>query len=198
MTQAEGANSKDIAKLLKLDQSAAWRRLSAACSDGHIINLEQRERAPGKYRVAGQKPEPVTLLPEVSELAEQSSQSATPKTAHTCIRDEIVEISLGDNVCVGECKPDANGPAYDKSLNGNENPQPYARMHVFSGSTETEDHTAEDYPPVCQHCGLTSTPSLPVLTCSVDGERVFLHRGCQAEWMGDDLAIPEFMRRTEP
>src|SRR5262249_17043172 len=46
MTQAEGASAKDIGALLKLDRSAAWRRLLAACDDGYICNLEQRRGMP--------------------------------------------------------------------------------------------------------------------------------------------------------
>jgi hypothetical protein len=40
MADNEGARPKDIAKLLKLDRSAAYRRLSAACDEGYTVNLE--------------------------------------------------------------------------------------------------------------------------------------------------------------
>jgi hypothetical protein len=71
MTEAEGANAKDIAKLLKLDRSATWRRLTAACDDGYVVNLEQRRGMPGKYRGTGQKVEPVVILPAAPKLAER-------------------------------------------------------------------------------------------------------------------------------
>ena len=108
MTEAEGANSKTIAKLLKLDQSATWRRLWGACADGHIVNLEQRYRMPGKYRVAGQKPETSTILPGTAELIGRFT-TPPPETVHTCIRDAIADISLEDNVCKDVCTPAAYG-----------------------------------------------------------------------------------------
>ncbi|MFZ0147962.1 MAG: hypothetical protein WAM72_06380 [Xanthobacteraceae bacterium] len=100
---AEGATAKDIAKLLKLDRSAAWRRLSAACDDGYIVNLEQRKGMPGKYRVADQKIEPVAILPTVSELAEQFFPDTPLKPAQPCNRDEITEISQADTGCKRPC-----------------------------------------------------------------------------------------------
>jgi hypothetical protein len=78
MTEAEGANAKDIGALLKLDRSSARRRLLAACDDGYIVNLEQRRGMPGKYRATGQKVEPVVILPAAAELNAQClSPSAT-------------------------------------------------------------------------------------------------------------------------
>ena len=47
----DGASSDKIAKLLKLDQSAAWRRLNKAAFKGFVVNLETRHRQPGRYRL---------------------------------------------------------------------------------------------------------------------------------------------------
>ena len=46
MSSDEGASSDKIAKHLKLDQSAAWRRLRVASNQGFIVNLETRPRQP--------------------------------------------------------------------------------------------------------------------------------------------------------
>jgi hypothetical protein len=77
MTEAEGANAKDIAKLLKIDSSAAWRRLTKACSDGFVVNVEQRRRMPGKYRASGQRVEPVEILPATTALADAYNTRAS-------------------------------------------------------------------------------------------------------------------------
>lgn len=193
MAETAGANAKQIAKLLKLDRSAAWRRLTAACDEGYVVNLEQRERLPGKYRVTGQKVEPVKILPTAEELNEKYSPPTPPETVHSCNRDEIDEVFLGDNECTDECKPSAecaepsarvqpsaNGLALDKSLNGNEKSPPVARVHGFQGGLTGETRFA----PVCEHCGGPATPSSPVQLCAAAGEEFLLHRDCQAEWLG--------------
>jgi hypothetical protein len=51
MGESEGASVRTVARILKLDRSAAWRRLSAAANEGFVINLETRERMPSKYRL---------------------------------------------------------------------------------------------------------------------------------------------------
>jgi hypothetical protein len=55
MIESEGASAQDIARGLKLDKSAAWRRLSAARGEGFVLNLEQRKGMPGKYRSTGRR-----------------------------------------------------------------------------------------------------------------------------------------------
>lgn len=69
LDETEGASAQDIAAALKLDKSAAWRRLSAARTEGFIVNLEQRRGMPGKYRATAQKLEPIVILPTMTELA---------------------------------------------------------------------------------------------------------------------------------
>jgi hypothetical protein len=51
MAETEGASAQDVAVKLRLDKSAAWRRLNSARQDGFVANLEQRRGMPGKYRV---------------------------------------------------------------------------------------------------------------------------------------------------
>ena len=55
---------------------------------------------------------------------------------------------------------------------------------------------ADEFPPVCVHCGAPATADSPVQLCAVDGEEYLLHRGCQADWL--DLSIPPLLRRTSP
>jgi hypothetical protein len=156
MTQAEGASAKDIGRALKLDKSAAWRRLSAACDDGYVVNLEQRKGMPGKYRTAEQKVEPVAILPVTAALAERFQNicaSVSPsKIDEPCNRDEIADISQADTGCKDGLQPDATeqpvtpdglhgckrlqmGLATDKPLDGNGKSPPVARFQPFSGGT---------------------------------------------------------------
>jgi hypothetical protein len=219
MTEAEGANAKAVAKFLKLDRSAAYRRLTAACDEGYIVNLEQRQRMPGKYRVSGQKVEPIAILPTTAELAERSNDTQCPlppqKPAHSCNWEEIPEVSLRDNECKAECKPSAeciepsarvrpsaNGLALVKSMDGNGKSPPVARVHDFSGDIDTHACTTEDFPQVCAHCGGPATADAPVQRCAVNGAEVLLHPSCQTDWLGaaqpaDDLSIPPFLVRDK-
>jgi hypothetical protein len=199
MMQAEGASAKDIGALLKLDRSAAWRRLLAACDDGYVCNLEQRRGMPGKYRATGQKVEPVAILPAAAELAERFSARclSPPESAKPCNRDEIVKAFQSDNGCKPHLQPDATEQpvtpgglhgcnrlqtplATDSPLNGNEKSPPVARFHDFSGGTH-----GDATPPVCAHCGAPATADSPIQRCAVDGEEFLLHRECQADWLSE-------------
>ena len=83
----EGVTSDKIAKLLKLDQSAAWRRLRVAMNKGFVVNLETRQRQPGRYRVTDQEVEAEELLPASEALTAEDGGGA--HTVQTCIRTDI-------------------------------------------------------------------------------------------------------------
>jgi hypothetical protein len=205
MTEEEGASAQDIARALKLDKSAAWRRLSAARQEGCIVNLEQRKGMPGKYRVAGQKPEPIDVLPVAARLSERFNETQSPdtplKSAQPCNREEIAEASLVDNGCTDDCNPVADcaepvarlrAVASDlatvKPLDGNGNALPVARLHGFSGGVDSVAHaplsdSTEGFPQVCQHCGVPATASSPVQVSAIDGEEYLLHAACRDDWL---------------
>jgi hypothetical protein len=69
MAPDDGASAQTVAFQLKLDKSAARRRLLKAASEGFVVNLEMRRGQPGRYRVTGQKPEIVDMLPPPERLA---------------------------------------------------------------------------------------------------------------------------------
>jgi hypothetical protein len=202
MAAAEGATAKDIAKFLKLDKSAARRRLLAACADDYVVNLESRRGMKGKYRVADQKAEPVVILPTVADLAERFNNihSHTPqKPVPPCHRDGIAEVFLSDNggkpggkaVAGGTDrwhggKPVASPLATDKSLDGNAESPPVARWQCFSGETAAREY----FPPVCMHCGAPEAPGNPVRLCAVEGEEFLLHRDCRDEWLQQERERP--------
>jgi hypothetical protein len=207
MTEAEGANAKDIGALLKLDRSSARRRLLAACDDGYIVNLEQRKGMPGKYRATGQK----------SAAAELNAQCLSPsESVSPCHRNEIAEASQSDNGGKPDLPPVATEPpmatdgwhggerwqtplATDYHLDGNEKSPPVARWHEFPGDRDTHATLAPDdgdvFPPVCAHCGAPATAEAPVLRCAVDGQELLLHRACQKEWL--DVSIPPGLLRSK-
>jgi hypothetical protein len=63
------ATVRQIAEVLKLDRSAAYRRLRSAEYLELVVNLETREKRPGRYRATGQKLIAVTdMLPAPDAL----------------------------------------------------------------------------------------------------------------------------------
>ncbi len=87
----DGATAFEIAKLLRLDKSSAWRRLRVAAEKDFVINMETRKGQPGRYRVSDQEVEPEDLLPSPEALRE-AMQPVQPRN-HTCNRQVIEELS---------------------------------------------------------------------------------------------------------
>jgi hypothetical protein len=92
----DAATVRQVADVLKLDRSAAYRRVRAAEHLELIVNVEKRERQPGRsgrYRVTGQRliavtnmlPGPNTLREAYEDYQEQqdrSSQQTPRNTVH--------------------------------------------------------------------------------------------------------------------
>jgi hypothetical protein len=97
MPYNEGATAFQVAKLLKLDTSTAWRRLRVATNKGFIANMETRIRQPGRYRVTDQEVEAEELLPSPGVLKEgvQTAQTCKP----TRKRQVIEELNVCATVC---------------------------------------------------------------------------------------------------
>jgi hypothetical protein len=198
----DGASAQDVAKVLKLDKSAAWRRLSAARQEGFIVNLEVRKGMPGRYRTTGQKVEPINILPTAAELAERFETMPSPPTppepVQPCNRDEIAEVVLEDNGCTDGCnpvarctepvarvQPVASGLATDKSLDGNGKSPPVAGLHGFleeAGKGDEDDGTIPPFldrrPAVCAHCGQPGGKQW-----DYDGATIRLHPHCEQLWI---------------
>jgi hypothetical protein len=62
--------SAQLAKPLKVEPSAAYRRVKVAISQGYLVNDEDRQRRPMKLRVGEPLPEDQVILPEVETLAD--------------------------------------------------------------------------------------------------------------------------------
>jgi hypothetical protein len=72
----EGTPVNAVAAELKLDRSAAQRRLYAARDRGYVVNLEERRGRPGRYAIGEPMPDEVELLPR--ELPDAQ------RTPHEC------------------------------------------------------------------------------------------------------------------
>jgi len=57
-----------IAQALKLDKSAASRRVRTAISKGLLKNLEDRRGKPGKYTIGDPMPDDLVVLPPAEEV----------------------------------------------------------------------------------------------------------------------------------
>jgi hypothetical protein len=64
----EGVTLNRIRERLRLDRSAAHRRVQTALKRGFVKNLEDKRGRPGKYALADPLPDDVVVLPEVAEL----------------------------------------------------------------------------------------------------------------------------------
>lgn len=66
----EGVTAVAVGKKLKLDRSAARRRLVDAMIAGLVVNLETRKGHPGKYRTTAESVDAEEMLPTPEALAE--------------------------------------------------------------------------------------------------------------------------------
>jgi hypothetical protein len=73
MPPDQGTTAQQVAKKLKLDKSAARRRLISAAIEGHVVNLETRKGHPSRYRVTGEVVDFEDVLPAVDELTTPST-----------------------------------------------------------------------------------------------------------------------------
>jgi hypothetical protein len=152
LAETEGASAKEVAEVLKLDKSAARRRLLTACLEGFVVNLEHRKGVPGRYRTTSQKAETVAILPPADNLidAVERVRAGNPpsESMPPCHRDEIAEDSLEDHGGKDPChlhatachrwhggNPVANGFATVKLFCDNEESPPVARWQGFSEGT---------------------------------------------------------------
>ena len=66
------ATIAELAKALKLDKSAAWRRVRSAMDRGHIKNLEDRKGRPARLVPGDSLPEDIEILPAPNKLVGES------------------------------------------------------------------------------------------------------------------------------
>jgi hypothetical protein len=79
----EGVTVRQVAEVLNLDRSAAQRRLYKAASDGFVINLEDRQGRPARYKTTDEAPiEGAALLPTPDEVRSEIRRSKRSKKSH--------------------------------------------------------------------------------------------------------------------
>lgn len=116
----DGATAFEVGKLLKLDKSAARRRLLVATDKGFVVNLEQRRGQPGKYRLTDQEIETASLLPSVEEILayQATSPERGAKTAPPCHRSHFPDENHNDSGGNDECHRGTGGTTAPPVANG--------------------------------------------------------------------------------
>ena len=114
-----GATAFQIATRLKLDKSAAWRRLGVAMSKGYVVNLETRKGQPGKYRGTDQEIMPEPLLPSAKAL-KGAMQPVQPRnrTRNHQVSERLNDCTTGRTVAPiaegDDLEPGAYEPDFDE------------------------------------------------------------------------------------
>jgi 5S rRNA maturation endonuclease (ribonuclease M5)/energy-coupling factor transporter ATP-binding protein EcfA2 len=80
LDEKNGVPANTVAERLKLDKSAARRRLLAAADAGYVQNLEDKRGRPGRWRPAAPLPDDVDLLPPCSHLLATTELQQNPGT----------------------------------------------------------------------------------------------------------------------
>jgi hypothetical protein len=187
----EGATADKVAKLLKLDKSAGWRRLKVAINGGHVVNLETRRGQPGRYRLTQQEVEVTTLFPSPEEIfhpgAHTTAQSRNPTEKTEAGQDVSGCVEPCNRMATGpavadDCSPVANGHATAKSLNDMEKMVPVARLLEISPPEEK----------ICAACDGNLGQGCPTCKPESYGMRP---RPAGGYAPADDLELPDFLRR---
>ncbi len=114
MPKEQGTTAKAVGKELKLDRSAARRRLLAGQDEGFIINLEEKRGRPGRYRTTDETREEEVMLPTVEGLKTLFSPTP-PKSLPPCHQEQLGHTDQRDNggksggKTVGNLNADATG-----------------------------------------------------------------------------------------
>jgi len=96
----EGATVKAVGESLKLDRSAAQRRIQSARERGYIVNLEEKRGKPGRYAVGDPLPEEIDLLPLSLPEGVQHTPSKDDTSMHSLNAEQTNTLSDGVQVCM--------------------------------------------------------------------------------------------------
>ncbi len=83
----EGVSATQLAAALKLDKSAARRRLLVAARGGWVVNAEDRRGKPGRWVAGEPLPTAEDLLPTVARLREAVAQASATASGSDSISD---------------------------------------------------------------------------------------------------------------
>lgn len=143
MGPEEGASPQAVAAILKIDRSAAHRRLRAAISEGFVVNLETRRRQPGRYRLTGQKVEAVEVIPATDKLL-HTVHTRTP-SAHS----QVIE-TLSDVQTVCTCAPCAQDSSAGENGTCAHCGGPGGEVWEWDGPIRLHDHCTDAYAAAAQ------------------------------------------------
>jgi len=142
----DGATAFEVGKRLRLDKSAALRRLRKAQDHDLVVNLEDRRGQPGRYRPAEAVPEAADILPDPSTLVQpaqpydrtENSQAdqSTNGCKNGCALDATDDASNEDQA---GCAPGATADATTKLLVQKEKTPPVAGLQRLQGVDEEAD-----------------------------------------------------------
>jgi hypothetical protein len=176
----DGTTTKAVAGQLKLDKSAAYRRLRTAEDSGFVINLETRKGRPGRYRVTGDTVEEVQMLPTVDVLKTAVTGNSVAIT-QPCTRPSNDIENQSVNGCSGEYNLPCNRPTPRLVANGNataaaspEHPgklqKTGERLHDCTIATTAEE--------ICQHCFRPIGKDPSPIPVTISGTERLVHNGC--------------------
>jgi hypothetical protein len=186
----EGATVMEVAAKLRLDRSAAQRRLYAAQHAGLLLNSESRKGHPNAYRLTGQTITAAGMLPTAEALSEYMTSRPLRNPLHSCTPHDFLEELQEDTLC----------------KDTNTQPAPCIAQAPLSAVAVAQDSMPENSgltavvqlcsdfkgAEVCSHCRCPATPADPLSEWDggVDGEPVWLHRRCEYPWL-DEQTRPE-------
>ena len=96
----DGVTVKTVSDALKLDRSAAHRRIQTARGNGFLLNLEEKRGKPGRYAVDDPLPEEIDLLPLSLPEGVQHTPSKDDTSMHSLNAEQTNILSEGVQVCM--------------------------------------------------------------------------------------------------
>jgi hypothetical protein len=92
----DGAMAQHVAHELRLDKSAARRRLLAASNAGYVTNAEDRRGKPGRWLPGEPLPVAVAVLPPCHQLATETERIAAGQPADVSSGGAVARESEGE------------------------------------------------------------------------------------------------------
>lgn len=103
------ATIADLAKALKLDKSAAWRRVRSAMDRGYIKNLEDRKGRPARLVPGDSLPEDVEILPAPNKLTGESEGCTVAGVQEGVNHNSVSELAEEAGNIESSSTPSRNG-----------------------------------------------------------------------------------------
>jgi hypothetical protein len=216
LPEDQGVTAVAVGRHLKLDKSAAGRRLSKAVGDGLVVNLESRKYQAGRFRLTGETIETSSMMPAPEALKRVGAPqppcnpcnpaTAGQKSAGTQGVEGLqnpVAPGLQPSAGNSGCTPPATALA--TAENGGSQPKMSGGLRGSTGCKGEPETLLSPTTVVCLQCGQIIGPCQQRV--SVAGRRPGeIHEDCYDAWFRDmrldeplniDLRaeMPDFLRR---